>query len=321
MNLKNKNIYLNFSSIPNLLSKSRVDKSSKIKKKNFFKIMDLLQKYNFTGFEFPFFRYFTQIEDVKRLKDYLLKNNNKYILDCNKRASVKELKKLIKIARYLKLNFIRIKCSNILSCQRFRYKKKWSEKINKIIKILTTIKPLLKKNNIKIAIENHQDLDSDDLLLIINRIGKKYVGVNFDIGNAYATLEKPLDFFKKTYKHIINIHLKDYIVSKTNNGFKLSRVSTFDGNIDLKNIINYIKQKKINFLYSLEIGSANDRFINVKKKNFFSYFLKKKKKKKNFKEIMINLSKAIDKNRQKKIIKDEIQLLEKSIANISKFKL
>ena len=75
--------------------------------------------------------------------------------------------------------------------------KKWNYKINSIIKKINDIKPMLKKYNVKLAIENHQDLDSNDLLNIIRRVGKDYVGINFDVGNAFATCELPKDFFKK----------------------------------------------------------------------------------------------------------------------------
>ena len=47
--------------------------------------------------------------------------------------------------------------------------KNWSIKINSIIKI-NQIKPLLKKHKIKLAIENHQDLDSNDLIKIIKSV-------------------------------------------------------------------------------------------------------------------------------------------------------
>ena len=111
-----------------------------------------------------------------------------------KKEYQKELIKLINISKKLNAKFIRVKCSNILSCDRYKYNKNWLFKINSIVKKINQLKPILKKNNIKLAIENHQDLDSNDILYIIKKVGKDSVGVNFDIGNAYATCENPLDF-------------------------------------------------------------------------------------------------------------------------------
>lgn len=320
MKLNNKKIYFNFSSVPNLSSKARIDKKVKNYKKNFFQIMNIFLKYNFLGYEFPFFRFFNKIEDSYKLKKYLLKNNLRYILDCNNRVSLEELKKLIKVAIILDLQFIRIKSSNILSCERYKYKKKWSIKVKNIIKKLINIKPLLKKNNIKIAIENHQDLDSDDLLKIVKTVGPEYVGINFDIGNSFATLEHPLEFFKKIYKFILNIHLKDYNIIKTSSGFKLSRTSLFDGNIGLIKIFSYMKKKKLYYPLSLEIGSYKDRYINVNKKFFFNYFLKKKKKKIFLKKIY-KMANKINLSLNTNIKLNEIELLKKSILNLNKLKL
>ena len=60
---------------------------------------------------------------VINLKNYLNQNNQKYILDCEKQISKRELVKLIILSKDLKSKFIRLKCSNILSCERFKYKK------------------------------------------------------------------------------------------------------------------------------------------------------------------------------------------------------
>ena len=74
--------------------------------------------------EFPYFRFLKSTESVNFLLNYLYKNRQKYILDCEKKISKKELIKLIILSKKLKNKFIRLKCSNILSCQRFKYKKK-----------------------------------------------------------------------------------------------------------------------------------------------------------------------------------------------------
>ena len=70
--------------------------------------------------------------------------------------------------------------------------------------------PYLKDYQIKLAIENHQDLDSHDLVKIFDKLNSDYVGVNFDVGNALATLEYPMGFAKRIVDKIILVNLKDY---------------------------------------------------------------------------------------------------------------
>ena len=58
------------------------------------------------------------------------------------------------------------------------------------IKFLKKLEPLARDNGIKIAIENHQDFDSNDFLKITDNFQKDdTIGINFDIGNALAVCE------------------------------------------------------------------------------------------------------------------------------------
>ena len=321
MKLKN-NLYLNFSSIPELAKKAR-------KQKNFNKKIELtnLIKFaatkKFKGIEFPYFRFFDHVRSDKTLINILRQNDQEYILDCEKQISKKELIKLINISKSLKVKFIRIKCSNILSCERYKFKKNWTYKINSIVKKINTIKPLLKKNDIKLAIENHQDLDSNDLISIIKQVGKKYVGINFDIGNAFATCEVPSSFLKKTKNYILNIHLKDYIILPSVKGFSLNRCPIMDGDSQIDNVLKLKDKYNIKSNISLELGAKTPREIKVKSKKFFDFFLKEKKIKfKNANYIMSLAKENLKKrNKLKKLISlNEINMLNKSLNNLNPYK-
>ena len=317
MNLK-KRIFLNFSSIPNLATKAR-KKSNSYLNKDLSKLIKLSASKGFIGIEFPYFRFMKNIKSVENLKKYLILNNQKYILDCEKKISKKELVKLIYVSKELKIKFIRVKCSNILSCERKKYKNKWSNKVNSIIQKIDQIKPLLKKYNIKLAIENHQDLDSNDILKIIKKVGANFVGVNFDVGNAFATCELPVEFFKKTKEHIINIHLKDYIILPTKKGYALHKCPIMDGDSQISKILSMIKFYKMKSPISLELGANKPREIRVKSKNFFKKFIKEKKKKLKISKSIIKIAdkNIININKIKKLISlNEINMLNKSIKNL-----
>jgi sugar phosphate isomerase/epimerase len=315
----NKKFYLNFSSIPELAKKAR-NKKENYKNAELNKLIKLSSSKNFIGVEFPYFRFFANSKSINYLKNYLDYNNQSYIIDCEKKISKKELKKLILISNQIGAKFIRIKCSNILSCERYRYKKKWSVKIQSIVKKIKQIKPLLKKYKIKLAIENHQDLDSCDLIDIINIVGKNYVGINFDVGNAFATCEIPIEFLKKTRKYIINIHLKDYIILPTNKGYALHKCPIMDGDSQINKILNLIKKYRLKAPVSMELGAKTPREIKVRSKKFFQNFIKERDNKlKNTNYIMEtanNNFKNIDK--LKKLISlNEINMLNKSLKNLN----
>ena len=315
----NKKFYLNFSSIPELTKKARNEKEN-YKNAELNKLIKLSSSKNFIGVEFPYFRFFANSKSINYLKNYLEYNNQSYIIDCEKKISKKELKKLILISDQIGSKFIRIKCSNILSCERYRYKKKWSVKIQSIVKKIKQIKPLLKKYKIKLAIENHQDLDSCDLIDIINIVGKNYVGINFDVGNAFATCEIPIEFLKKTRKYILNVHLKDYIILPTNRGYALHKCPIMDGDSQINKILNLIKRYRLKVPVSIELGAKTPREIKVRSKKFYQKFIKEKNNKfENTDYIMQtanNNFKNIDK--LKKLISlNEINMLNKSLKNLN----
>ena len=312
------NLYLNFSSIPNLTKKARNSKK-KFNKNNFSKLINFAYQRKFIGVEFPYFRFFKDDKYAEYFFHLLKGKKMNYIIDCEKKINKKEILKLIKIAKYFNLNFIRVKASSILSCERYKYRKNWKEKINAIIKILNNLKPVLKKNNIKLALENHQDLDSHDLNFIIKKIGSNYVGINFDVGNSYATCEKPIDFLKKNKNFIINVHLKDYIILETKNGFSLNRCPIMDGNSEIDKVVKFIKKSKLNIPLSIELGSPKSREIKIKSKKFFNFFIKEKQSKYKYANNILKIAKKNSQNINELnnlISLNELNMLCKSIENI-----
>ena len=318
MKLK-KNFYLNFSSIPELTKKAKKLKFS-YKNTEINKIIKLASSKGFYGVEFPYYRFFKNSESLQYLLSHLNKENQKYILDCEKKITKKELVNLIGISKKIGAKFIRVKCSNILSCQRYKYNQDWKLKVNSIIKKINQIKPLLKEQDVKLAIENHQDLDSNDLRFIIKKVGSKYVGINFDVGNSFATCEIPLIFLKRVKNYILNIHLKDYIIFETKKGYALQRCPIMDGDSEIHKVLDFIKIHNLNVPISIELGAKTPREIKIRSKKYFQNFIYEKKiKLENSKKIMkiaIKNSKKIH-NLKKLISLSEINMLNKSLKNLN----
>ncbi len=105
------------------------------------------------------------------------------------------------------------------------------------INALNAVKSRAEELNIKIAIENHCDLKTDELILLIEKVNSPFVGVCVDLGNFLIHLENPVDSVKKLAPYIISTHFKDYAYSMENWGFKYFGVALGDGIIDLKAIL------------------------------------------------------------------------------------
>ncbi len=86
-----------------------------------------------------------------------------------------------------------------------------------------------------IAIENHQDLGSDELMAFAEEAGPN-VGIALDTGNPFAVAEDPVAFASRVAPRIRHVHLKDYVSQFTPEGFRLIRCAIGDGCVPLQEI-------------------------------------------------------------------------------------
>ena len=112
--------------------------------------------------------------------------------------------------------------------------------VEQAIHVLNSVKGKAQEYNIKIEVENHCDLTTDELLKLIQTIDSPYVGVCVDLGNFMIHLENPVESVRKLAPYIINTHFKDYDSSMQNWGFKTFGVALGDGKIDLKGVLDIL---------------------------------------------------------------------------------
>lgn len=289
-----KNIGLNLSSLNYYISRSQ-DRPNIIKE-----FSDIVMEHNLDGVEF-YPSSFVKKEDHSKL-DKIYRNLDSnglfYILDCDKIFDLNAVKDLITNLQLSKKKIIVIVLTKILECKRHLIKKDWDDYIEDSIKFLKKLEPIARDHNVKIAIENHQDFDSNDFIKIMDSFNKDdTIGINFDIGNAFAVCEDPMVFCKKIVEKINNVHIKDYNIKETKEGFMLSNCAIGKGSVKLKPIINFIEKKKPNITKMLELGQLSPRHIKKNNKIFWkkigSRLFDEKKKFEN------SLSKAIFSNRAK----------------------
>ena len=79
-----------------------------------------------------------------------------------------------------------------------------------------------------LVIENHQDFTSRELVAFCDEAGEN-VGIVFDTGNTFPVAEAPLDFTRVIAAKVLHVHLKDYRVQFTDEGYRLVRCAIGDG--------------------------------------------------------------------------------------------
>lgn len=74
----------------------------------------------------------------------------------------------------------------------------------------------------KLAVENHKDFETDELVQLMQKMSSAQIGVCLDTGNNLALLEDPLAVVQKLAPYTLTVHLKDTAVRHAEDGFYLA---------------------------------------------------------------------------------------------------
>ena len=222
------------------------------------------------GIEFPIDRIKNKDIDIflKKLAD----NNINFFIDFEN-FDIEYISNMIPILHKNNMNKARIKMSNFFGGNRYLIND-FDLYVEKFILDLKSILPILEKYNFKLLIENHQDLNSFEIIDIIEKVSTKYIGVNWDIGNSIAKLETPEQFFENTKKYIGNIHLKDYVLIESDNGFLLKRCPIGEGFVNFEYILSKIEEEIGDTSMSIELGAQITRESHYKRKEYWGFDIK-----------------------------------------------
>jgi len=164
--------------------------------------------------------------------------------------------------------FLRAKVSNFYGGNRFKNRELYYRDIERITRQIEESLTTLKDNNLRILIENHQDIVLDDIEVLVNRFGEEVIGVNWDIGNSLPSGETLESFISKVGKHIGNVHLKDYLLYSCEEGYIMSRCSLGKGFVDF----NYCFNKLDNSIpLTIELGALNSRKAEIYNPEYWVY--------------------------------------------------
>ncbi len=87
-------------------------------------------------------------------------------------------------------------------------------------------------------IENHQDFGSDELAEFCETT--RGLGICLDTGNTYPVAEAPLDFVRRVAPHVRHVHLKDYRVQFTDEGYRLVRCAIGAGAVPMAAMLDIL---------------------------------------------------------------------------------
>lgn len=118
---------------------------------------------------------------------------------------------------------------------------------------LELAEPIVRREKMTLAVENHKDYRVDEMLDLLRAIGSEWVGVCVDTGNNVALLEEPAGVVQALAKLAKSVHLKDVCVEEYADGFLLAEVPLGQGVLDLKGVIATLRKANPKVRLNLEM--------------------------------------------------------------------
>jgi sugar phosphate isomerase/epimerase len=168
----------------------------------------------------------------------------------------------IRAARELGARVIRLGLTPVLCGDRAAHGPAWQEILVHARETLSRFSPEASDQGISIAIENHQDLGSAELMELSEAAGPN-VGITLDTGNPLAVGEGILPFTEAVAPRVLHVHWKDYQVQWTAEGYRLVRCAIGDGCVPLTAIATILEGQGRDLTASLEPAALEARHVRL----------------------------------------------------------
>lgn len=157
---------------------------------------------------------------------------------------------------------VRAILSHLLCGDRRKLAGGWEAHRNALAVRLKELLPFAEERGITLALENHQDADSDDFWWLYEQTGQSAAfGVTLDTGNPLAVGQDPVVAARQLAPLIRHVHLKDYTLHFAPNGYRLARCAAGDGVIDFPAILEILRANGHVLLPGIEIAAQQARTV------------------------------------------------------------
>jgi len=117
------------------------------------------------------------------------------------------------------------------------------ERLKKAPGDIKKIVPLLEKYRIKLAVENHEEELTDEVIQIINEVNSPWVSAHCDVGNGMMAWEDPVEAVRKLAPYAFTTHFKDHIIIHDGEDYRVCGVPVGTGNIDTEECFKILVEK------------------------------------------------------------------------------
>jgi len=233
-------------------------------------LMDIAAGYNLGGIEFPPAWSLSTLEpaELEKARRYAAARNLFVVADTGV-VNVADLQTLLPVAAKLGARTLRVMVSIILCGDRRAVRDTWSDYLTEICRRLRAVRGLAEELGVAIALENHQDATSGELVALCEELGSAQIGVTLDAINPLAVGEDPLAFARRVAPYLKHLHLKDYYLYRTPEGFRLVRCPVGAGVLDVQGVLSLCARLAPQATISIEVGARQARHVRLLADDFW----------------------------------------------------
>ena len=198
---------------------------------------------------------------VDRLRDTLKDYGLKLVVDTAV-VDLATLKEVLPLAARAGATVVRAMLSTILEGARATVPGGWAAYLKDMQQRVVALRPLLEANDLVLAVENHQDLTSDEMVELC-LAGGPHIGLTLDVANPLAVAEEPLEFARKIVPWLRNVHLKDYRIYPTTSGYRLVRCALGEGVIPFPELLALFASAAPDAPLHIELAAHYARHIRL----------------------------------------------------------
>lgn len=139
---------------------------------------------------------------------------------------------------------------------------------------LELARPVVEKQRVPLAVENHKDHRIDERVALLKEIGSEYIGACVDTGNNIALLDDPIETVEALAPWAFSVHLKDQAVAPYEDGFLLGDIPLGQGYLNLKQMVEVLRRAKPKVRFSLELITRDPLKVPCLSEKYWATFPK-----------------------------------------------
>ncbi len=170
---------------------------------------------------------------------------------------------------------IRTACLGGRRYETFNTLDEWKAFVAESKKSLRLAVPIAEKLRLPLAVENHKDWTAGEFVPLLREYSSEFLGVCLDTGNNLSLLDDPIELVQALAPYAFSTHLKDMGVSPDRDGFLLSEVPLGEGVLDLRRMVQTIRERRPNVRMTLEMITRNPLRIPCLTEKYWATFLER----------------------------------------------